>query len=307
MTILATDKLILIKAEEASAAKSIFREPQGFCIVRVKDILVALSVRDHNDPARAYAIGMAAHHKAHMTAVAYALVPETPFSIYPQFVSGLVQEFRAEAEQAVQAAGKRFEHAARSGAVEHRFERATCSLLDAASDFMFRLRTADIAVMTQHKSGDPERFGDVFFESALLHSGRPVLVVPRGYEAHFSVERVLIAWDASIHATRAVAAAVPFLIGSASIRILTVQEPSKGGDFRESALVQHLRRHDLKADLVQRGDRDVPEAILQEVESSQPTLLVMGGYRHSRFREFVFGGATRLMLNKMAAPVLFAH
>ena len=275
--------------------------------MRVKDILIALNARDQNDPARDYAIGIAAHHHAHVTAVAYALVPEAPFSIHPQFVSGLVQKFRAEAEQAVQAAGKRFEHAARNSKVEHSFEETTCTLLEAASDFMFRLRTADIAVMTQHKRGDPERFGDVLFKSALFHSGRPVLVVPRGYQGHYSVERVLIAWDASVHATRAAAAAIPLLAGSASIRVLTVQEISKGDDFRQSALVQHLRRHDLNVELAQRSDRDVPEAILREVESFRATLLVMGGYRHSRFREFVFGGATRLMLDKMAAPVLFAH
>jgi len=275
--------------------------------MRVKDILLALSVRDQNDPARDYAISMAAHHQAHVTAVAYALVPETPFSVYPRFVSGVVEQFRAEAEQAVQAAWKGFDQAACAGKVEHSFEQATFPLLDAASDFMFRLRTADIAVMTQHKSGEPERFGDVIFESALFHSGRPVLVVPRGYRGQFSVERVLIAWDASVHATRAVFAAVALLAGSTSIRVLTVQERSKGDDFRESALLQHLRRHHLQADLAHRSDRDIPEAILREADSFRATLLVMGGYRHSRFREFVFGGATRLMLNKMAAPVLLAH
>jgi len=275
--------------------------------MRVKDILVALSTRDQNDPGRDYAITMAAHHQAHVTAVAYSLVPESPFSVYPQFVSGLLHEFRAEAEQAATAARKRFQHAARSGEVEHSFEQASCPLLNAVSDFTSRLRTADIAILTQHKSGEVERFGDVFLEAALFHSGRPVLVVPRGYEAPFSVERVLIAWDASVHATRAVAAAIPFLVGTTSLRILTVQEPSKGSDFRESALVQHFRRHDLQPDLAQRSDRDVPEAILREVESFRATLLVMGGYGHSRFREFVFGGATRLMLKKMAAPVLLAH
>jgi nucleotide-binding universal stress UspA family protein len=275
--------------------------------VHPKDILIALSARDQDDPARDYAIGMAAQYQAHLTAVAYALVPEVPFSIYPEFVSGLAQQFRAEAKQAVEATRKRFEHAARGEEIEHSFEQATCPLLDAAADFMFRLRTADVAVMTQHKRGELERVGDVFFASALFHSGRPVLLVPRGYQAGFSSERVLIAWDASVHATRAVAAAVPFLVESASIRVLTVKEATKGEDFRESALVQHLRRHKLQVEPAQRADRGIPEAILREVESFRATLVVMGAYRHSRIREFVFGGATRLMLDKMAAPVLFAH
>lgn len=97
------------------------------------------------------------------------------------------------------------------------------------------------------------------------------------------------------------------MLAGANIEVFTAEEASKGGDLRGGALVDHLRRHGLDAGIAQRNDRDIPAAILKEAELFRASLVVMGGYGHSRFREFVFGGATRLMLSKMAVPVLMAH
>jgi nucleotide-binding universal stress UspA family protein len=97
------------------------------------------------------------------------------------------------------------------------------------------------------------------------------------------------------------------LLEGADINVFTVEEASKGRDFGGSALVDHFRRHGLNAGVVQRNESDIPAAIVNEAELSRASLVVMGGYGHSRFREFVFGGATRLMLNKMPVPVLMAH
>ena len=273
----------------------------------IKDILVGLATREEADPGRDLALAMAAKYKAHVTAAAYALTPDLPFSIYPEFVSGLAQQIRAEADQAVEAARGRFEQAARSAGVEHTFKKESCPVQFAASNFAYRLRTADLGILTQHKSDELERFGDVFMESALFHSGRPLIMVPRNFQRSFSADRVLIAWDASIHATRAVAASAPLMAAGATIEVFTVEEASKGSEFRGSALVQHLRRHGLDAGLAQRRASDVPEAILREVAAFRATLIIMGGYGHSRFRQFVFGGATRLMLSEMPVPVLMAH
>ena len=273
----------------------------------IKDILVGLAIRDDADPARDYAFAMARKYAAHVTAMAYSLGPHIPFSVYPEFVSNLAQQAQAEAENAVEVAGKRFEQAAQNAGVMHTFHRTSGSVQQAASDFAFRLRTADLGVLTQHKTEDLERYGDVFFEAALFQSGRPVIVVPRGYDHGFSIDRVLIAWDASVHATRAVAAAMPLLSESSDIQVFTAKEGSKGSDFQGTALVKHLRLHGLVAGLAERHEADVAQAILHEVEGFRASLLVMGGYGHSRFREFVFGGATRLMLSKMPVPVLMAH
>jgi nucleotide-binding universal stress UspA family protein len=273
--------------------------------VPIKDILVALAPRDETDPARDYALAMAVACNAHLTAAAYPVVPEIPGSVFPEFAAGLVQKAQVEAETAVNSARVRFEQAALTAGVAHSFHGVSSFLHSAVSDFAARMRTADLGILTQH-SDELERYGDMFLEGALFRSGRPTIIVPNGYTGRFSTDRILIAWDGSVHATRAIAGAMP-LLENANIEVFTVEEAAKGRDFRGGALVEHLRRHGLNAGLAQRSERDIPEAILREAELFRASLVVMGGYGHSRFREFVFGGATRLMLRKMSVPVLMAH
>jgi nucleotide-binding universal stress UspA family protein len=272
----------------------------------IKDVLVALAPRDEADPARDYAVSMARAHGAHLTAAAYPILPQIPGSLYPDFAADLAKTVQQQAETAVKAARERFEQAAQSAGLAHSFHGFSASVYAVTTDFTARLRTADIGILTQHKADDPERFGDVFIEGALFRSGRPVIIVPRGHSDRFSTERVLIAWDGGIHASRAVAGAMP-LLERTNIEVFAIEETSKGRDFRGAALVEHLRRHGLDASLAQRTASDIPEAIIKEAESFRASLVVMGGYGHSRFREFIFGGATRAMLGKMPAPVLMAH
>jgi nucleotide-binding universal stress UspA family protein len=275
--------------------------------VTVKDIIVAISSRDAADPGRDYALSMASACGAHVTAATYPIVPEIPGTLYPGFAANLAKKVQDEAEASAKAARARFEQAARNAHVDSSFYGFSASVPIATTDFAARLRTADIGILTQHKTGELERVGDLFMEGALFRSGRPVIIVPRGHSGRFSTERVLIAWDGSVHATRAVAGVMPLLKGGADIRVFTVEEASKGDDFRGSALVNHLRRHGLNADIAQQDESDIPAAIIKEAELTRASLVVMGGYGHSRFREFVFGGATRLMLRKMPVPVLMAH
>ena len=249
----------------------------------IKDILVGLATRNESDPARDYALQMAKHYRAHLTGIAYGLAPDVPFSVYPAFVSGLAAEVRRAANKVVEDTQGRFEEATSTAAVEHTFQTLTCSVHFAISDFAHRQRTADVGVVTQHDTEDPEAFGDMFLEAALFQAGRPLIIVPRGFQKPFSLDRVLIAWDAGIHATRAVAAAAPLLQVGATIAVFSVEEASKDTGFRGSALVQNLRRHGLDAVLAERKDRDVAETILREIEAFRATLVVMGGYGHYDF------------------------
>jgi nucleotide-binding universal stress UspA family protein len=134
-----------------------------------------------------------------------------------------------------------------------------------------------------------------------------MIVVPKDYRHEYSAARVLIAWDASVHATRAVAAALPFLSTASEIEVLTIREANKGEDLRGAALVKYLQLHDLNAELTVRDDPDIPKAIVRQAEVFRASLTVMGGYGHSRFREFVFGGATRYILRALQNPVLMVH
>ncbi len=122
----------------------------------------------------------------------------------------------------------------------------------------------------------------------------------------------MVAWNASREAARAVRDAMPLLEQSQSVDLVTFRPKSSQGAHGElpgADIALHLTRHGINVDVQQLGgtDIDVGNALLSHVADRGSDLLVMGGYGHSRLREFVLGGATRTILSSMTVPVLMAH
>lgn len=149
-------------------------------------------------------------------------------------------------------------------------------------------------------------------EDIALAAGRPILVVP--YVGTFAPvgSQVLVAWDASREATRAVNDAMPLLAAAASVTVMTV-DPQQGreahGDVPGADIAVHLARHGVRARVERAvsGEIDVGNTLLSRASDLSADLLVMGAYAHSRVRELVLGGATRTVLESMTLPVLMAH
>jgi nucleotide-binding universal stress UspA family protein len=182
---------------------------------------------------------------------------------------------------------------------------------DGAGDAFGRLaRVFDLAVITQP---NPDRVGPerLLLESALFESGRAVLAVPYVQKQPLTLDRVMIAWNGSRSATRAISEARPFLDRAKRVEVLVVETGKMAeGEIPGAELATHLARHKLKVDLrrvLVPAKRDIDEAILNEIHDSSIDLVVMGGYGHSRLREFVLGGVTRAIIESMTAPTLMAH
>jgi nucleotide-binding universal stress UspA family protein len=160
----------------------------------------------------------------------------------------------------------------------------------------------------------PERpdFGAGVVGAVLFGAGRPVLVVP--YAGRFSAvgRRVLVAWNASREAARAVNDALPILEGAEAVTVLAVN-PRRGigghGEEPAADIALHLARHGVTATTEQRSAPEVgdAEALLNAAAEKGADLLVMGGYGHSRLREMALGGVTRTVLRSMTVPVLLSH
>ena len=150
-----------------------------------------------------------------------------------------------------------------------------------------------------------------FPEYVVINSGRPVLIVP--YAGRFDTfgKRVLVAWDASISATRAVTAALPLLRRADAVEIVVfnadVQDDAHG-EQPGADIALYLARHDVKVNVVRQNSKiDIGNALLSMTNDLNSDLMVMGGYGHSRFREILLGGVTRTVLESMTVPVLMAH
>lgn len=146
-------------------------------------------------------------------------------------------------------------------------------------------------------------------EAAVFGSGRPAILLPE-LSIVTAVDHVAIAWDGSRVAARAVADAMPFLERAARITILTVvdEKPIEEKNAGER-LAGGLRNRGLQAETASIRAEDCPiaETLQQSAIERGCKLLVMGGYGHSRVRDFVLGGATRGVLDNLLLPVLLSH
>ena len=143
-------------------------------------------------------------------------------------------------------------------------------------------------------------------EAVLLECGRPILI-PAATAMPANFERIAIAWKPTPQAARAVAAALPFLARARETVVVTVEEDAAERDDSDR-LVRNLARHGIRATARQLkpGSEGAATTLLAGI-GGHADLLVMGGYGHSRLREWVFGGFTQLVLAGAPLPVLIAH
>lgn len=167
--------------------------------------------------------------------------------------------------------------------------------------------TADLVIAAQYHDSIPAAAGYTPDE-LVLGTGRPVLIVPTGGARSDIGHRVLVAWNGSREASRAVFDSLELLQPGAQMRLIAVD--STRGDATLAAITEALKRRGIDAvpASVQRQDgRSVPEEILKLAGDFGADLLVVGCYGHSRLKETVFGGATTRILRDMTLPVLMAH
>ncbi|MDC7789585.1 universal stress protein [Rhodoplanes sp. TEM] len=275
----------------------------------IKDIVVNLALVGDHDPAAAFAISIARIFGAHVTGVVFVYDPVISPSIMDGVSAEWIDAQRDESRTMAQAAIERFERAAQLAGIQagHRIIEAT---LGGATDMFGRIaRRFDLVVVGQR---EPDRMSpaDLFAEGALFESGRPVVMVPYIQKQGLALDRVLMCWDGSRTAARAMGDAMPFLTRARQVDVVIVATGrSKSDEVPGADVGHHLARHGIKVDVkrIVAEDVDVPNTILSYAADVSADLIVMGGYGHSRLREFVLGGATRGILASMTVPVLMAH
>ncbi|HUZ75884.1 MAG TPA: universal stress protein [Stellaceae bacterium] len=185
-------------------------------------------------------------------------------------------------------------------------------------------RYADLCVIGQNDPRHPDAATGGLVEAVMLSSGRPVVIVP--YAGNFATvgRTILVAWNATREAARAVNDALPILERADKVTVLAVNPGTSGaekppvrtvpgiggeGSWPAADIAHHLARHGVKAEAsyTMSEDVDVGNTILSRAADLGADLIVMGGYGHSRLREFIMGGATRTLIESMTVPVLLSH
>lgn len=174
-------------------------------------------------------------------------------------------------------------------------------------------RSADLIVALQDDSSSDYYSGGMEEpERMVIESGRPVLMIPKTGVSVIPAKRVVVAWNGRRESARAVFDALPLLKSADNVEVMWVNPQEDGdaaGDLPGIDICRALTRHGIKCDATQniRPAGDVGETLLGAARANRADLLVMGCYGHSRFREFIAGGATRRVMQTMTLPVLMSH
>ncbi len=274
----------------------------------IKRVLVGLTIDENgfHPGAMNYGASIAATFGAHLTVrnASYALT--TTHEVVSEEVGGDMEADDQACRRAVRIACERIKVAA--GLAGH-----TCDVnlsefedRDFASEFAQQARVQDLVVLDLQRQ--PLTLERGLIEDLLLRGGRPLLLVP-AHRDSCVLDRVLVAWDASGPAARAVADAMPLLQRAGEVEILSIPRVDDEATAAPGTdLAEWLAAHGIRVTLrQQQAGGTAGETVLSRAAESGADLIVMGGYHHTRLREFIIGGATNTVLAGATTPVLLSH
>lgn len=248
---------------------------------------------------------------AHLLVLVVGVAPPPPASPYGvvsnDVWAGEIREGQDSVQKRANTMAAKLSAANQSATVEAQYvDRGTVATL--AARFA---RYADITLIPP----DSEGFDVVrswVMNGALFESGRPILLLPEGHCAFPTVRRVMVAWDASVEAAKAVRDAIPIMQSAEGVAVVLIDPvPSYEGHGPEPGadIASYLARHGLHPDVhrLPREGMEIGEILTRASRDLDCDLIVMGGFGHSRLRQRIFGGTTATMMKQAPVPVLMAH
>ncbi len=278
----------------------------------LKDIIVHLEGNEEDNVRLAYADMLAANHGAFVTGLFLNIIPD---NIYGAGYGSMMAAQNASnmQEAAIRSGDEKKEKLTKKMSklvvTNTELRRIDVPAAIAGQRLSAEARTSDLMVATRpynHHTATPE-----LLEAVLFNSGRGVFFVPPAIMPNGEIDKIVVAWRNTRESARAVSEAMPLLVKAKNVTIAIVAE--EGSKEFEKAMpgadiARHLDRHDVNTEISQITNWNNPaDALLNEVEKTESQLLVMGGYGHSRFREWILGGVTRDILKQAEFPVLMCH
>ncbi len=278
----------------------------------LKDLLVPLTETAGDVAAVHAALAIAGAHGARVVLVQFTRLPVPvagPWGAADLAMGELYATFQARAQDDARAWASRLAEQAPNIPADVRLVESFA--VDAPARAAEEARRVDLAILPMVI--DVARDGATlrsFFGGLLLESGRPVLLVPTR-TAWRAPRKVMLAWQPTREAARAVHDALPLLQGADSVDVVQVGDGDDGvDDDAAHDLAAHLVRHGLQAQVVRlRASHEaIARTLLDHAASIGADLIVAGGYGHSRLREWMMGGVTAdLLATAGTIPILFSH
>lgn len=280
-----------------------------------KDLLMVLTTYPDPTPVAEFAQGVdfAAAIGATISAVACEVEFQIPGSVVgnlfnvPALAAAESKKSSANAQMLLTA----FQEAAEKREVFHERVLENCLNSNVADVLVEHARLRDLTIVPVGE-GDYVDVGEWYVEEIVFGSGRPTLITPKAanHRGAFTLNTVVVAWDFSRSAARALADAIPILAMAKRVYVVTVAADKAINTTRSVAdLAKHLATHgvDVTLETADAAGRSIGDTLDSYVASREADLLVMGAYGHSRIRDFILGGATKSMLARPPLPIFLSH
>ena len=280
----------------------------------VKDILLALTTYPQPTPISAVdeAVDFAAAVGARISAVACEVRYQIPRNLLGNALLDVPAMAAAEAKKSsTNAEGllAAFQDAAEKRGVFQERILEHCLTSEVSDVLIEHARLRDLTIVPVPED---ECFEQWYAELIIFGSGRPTLILPPAPKraGAFAIDTVVVAWDFSRPAARAVADALPILQKAKRVCVVTITNEKVIDTSRSGAeLAKHLARHgvDVVLDTVDAAGRSIDAALGSYIASRNADILVMGAFGHNRIRDFILGGATKSFLARPPLPVFLSH
>ncbi len=279
----------------------------------LRDILVHLDATPQSGGRLDLAIDLARRHDAHLTALHVVDIGMPMIAMADggggAALAGLIDQMRDTALAEASRIEADYRERIRRESLPGEWRQAEGMVGEIAT---LHARYADLIIVGQDDPDGPTTGALGLAGDILFGAGRPVLVIPYAGRYASAGRRVLVGWNASREAARAVNDALPLIVKADAACVLAAN-PRRGidghGEEPGADMALHLARHGAKVSVEHRLAPDVPDAdlLLNHAMDMSADLIVIGAYGHSRLREFVLGGVTRTILKQMTVPVLMSH
>jgi len=270
----------------------------------IRSILVHLSDTARSATLTAVGLDLAQKHEAKLIALYTSNPWQLPTDVLGYVPAELIDRYAEDVKTAAADAKSRFDTAVAATTVASEWRHVEGFAHDVT---VTHSRYADLTIVGQANPDDataPQGLADAL----MLAAGRPVLVVP--YAGTFSTvgNKILVAWNGTREAARAVADALPFLKTAKETLVVGV-DVADDRHIAGADLATYLAQHGVTINVrpVVAPEISVADALLDAVSDFGCDMIVMGGYGHSRLRELAFGGTTRHIMDHMTVPVLMSH
>lgn len=277
----------------------------------IKTIAVFIDGTPARETRMAYAVNLAARHGAHLIGI-FQLPPDLTGHAPSSFIrgqtaiAGLLKQQEAENKTRISEAQTTFEKLAARQDVRCEFRVHTARNHDERRHGSLH---ADLVVASNPRGFWPEDGSAP--DVVQLTTGVPFLLIPALWQRTDPPQRILVGWNASREARRAIGDALPLLAMATSVTVLIVDPPATTlpGEATGVDVAMFLLRHGVRLtiDPVQSHGKSIADVIIEHAVSNEHDLIVLGAYSHARAKEIVLGGVTRSLLTHSPMPLLISH